>query len=72
MESNEFEFHIPEFAERYFEIKINETKNLGSHMLMWGECVNRVEFKSGPGHLYHIHFLHYLYQKRNGYSYRLV
>jgi hypothetical protein len=70
--SKTFEFYFPDWAERYFEIKINRTKNLGSHMLLWGECINRVEINNGPGHLYHIHFLHHLYQKRKGYTYRLV
>jgi flavin reductase (DIM6/NTAB) family NADH-FMN oxidoreductase RutF len=72
IQSDHFGFYIPEWADRYTEIKITRTMSLGSHMLLWGEAVNEKILKMSSGHLYHIHFLHYLYQKRKGYAYPLV
>jgi hypothetical protein len=58
-------FPIPEFVTSYHEIRITDTKNLGSHMLMLGESMHH-EIKTQPATpLYHIHFLLYLMQKRN-------
>jgi len=71
-QSDNFGFYIPEWAERYNEIKIERTINLGSHMLLWGQSVNEKTLKPSAGHLFHIHFLHYLYQQRKGYAYPLV
>lgn len=67
-----FDFYIPEWAEKYSEINILKTKNLGSHMLLWGEIANETILSDASPHLYHIHFLHYLYQQRNNYAYPLV
>ena len=71
-QSDSFGFYIPEWAERYNEIKIERTMNLGSHMLLWGKSVNEKILTSSSGHLFHIHFLHHLYQQRKGYAYPLV
>jgi flavin reductase (DIM6/NTAB) family NADH-FMN oxidoreductase RutF len=70
--SENFGFYIPDWAESYKEIKIERTINLGSHMLLWGEVINQVTLKTHTSHLFHIHFLLYLHQKRKGFSYQLV
>jgi hypothetical protein len=72
IKSEIFDFPIPVWANSYKEIRIVETMNLGSHMLLWGEEVNE-KYLSGPSrHLFHIHFLHYLHQKGRGLAYQLV
>ena len=40
--------------------------NLGSHMLLWGEEINEKYLSEPHGHLFHIHFLHYLHQSKEG------
>jgi flavin reductase (DIM6/NTAB) family NADH-FMN oxidoreductase RutF len=70
--SENFEFYIPEWVESYKEIRIEKTINLGSHMLLWGEVVNQKTLKTHASHLYHIHFLLYLHQKKKGFRYQLV
>ena len=68
-QSASFGFYIPDWANSYTEIKIVKSINLGSHMLLWGESVNKKEIKPSSGHLFHIHFLLYLRQKKNGFNY---
>jgi len=70
--TSNFEFYIPEWAENYKEIKILETINLGSQMLLWGEVVNEKTLNSFESYLYHIHFLLYLHQQKKGQSYQLA
>jgi hypothetical protein len=65
-------FPIPEWANSYKEIRIVNTMNLGSHMLLWGEEINEKILSKPSGHLFHIHFLYWLHQKRKGISYPLV
>ena len=67
-----FGFPIPAWANRYKEIRIVSTMNLGSHMLLWGEEINEKYLSESHGHLFHIHFLHYLHQKSKGLDYRLI
>lgn len=67
-----FGFLIPEWADGYKEVQILKTKNLGSHMLLWGEIINEKTLKQSPGNLYHIHFLLYYHQKLKRTDYRLV
>jgi hypothetical protein len=67
--SKNFEFHIPAWAENYKEIKILATKNLGSHMLLWGESKETTVVNDKAQHLFLIHFLHYLRQKKRGETY---
>jgi len=62
--SKNFEFYIPDVAESYKEVHILRNTDLGSHMLLWGETVGE-ERTTVPGdHLYLVHFLHFLYQKK--------
>lgn len=70
--SETFGFPIPEWANRYKEIRIVSTMNLGSHMLLWGEEVYEKYIHESRGHLFHIHFLHYLHQKKRGLNYPLI
>ncbi|HXB28721.1 MAG TPA: hypothetical protein VNW49_02825 [Puia sp.] len=70
--SKNFGFYVPEWADGYKEIRILKTINLGSHMLLWGEVLDECTLKSSTGHLFHIHYLLYLYQKRKGTVYRAV
>ncbi len=72
IESGSFGFPIPAWANSYKEIQIVKTMNLGSHLLLWGEEVNKKELTTPTGHLYHVHFLHYLHQKKKGLDYPLV
>lgn len=70
--SQNFNFYLPEWVDSYKEINILKTINLGSHMLLWGEVSNECVLKSSTKHLFHIHYLLYLYQKRKGLVYPLV
>jgi hypothetical protein len=72
IQSETFDFPIPAWANSYKEIRIINTMNLGSHMLLWGEEINEKFLNDPHGHLYHIHFLHYLHLKRKGLAYPLV
>ncbi len=70
--SNQFGFPVPEWVEKYNEIQITKTINLGSQMLLWGESQQETVLKPSSPHLYHIHFLLHLFQKRSGNSYPLA
>ena len=67
-----FGFLIPEWADSYKEIQILRTKNLGSHMLLWGEILHEKKLRESSGNLYHIHFLLYYHQKLKAADYLLV
>jgi hypothetical protein len=71
-QTENFQFFIPEWADSYKEIQIVKTKNLGSHMLLWGEIVNEKILRESSGNLYHIHFLLYYHQKLKGANYPLA
>ncbi len=70
--SESFDFPVPEWVNSYKEIQINGTLNLGSHMLLWGEEINEKFLSKPSGHLFHIHFLHYLHLVKSGRPYPLV
>jgi hypothetical protein len=70
--SERFDFYVPDWVNSYKEISITKTINLGSHMLLWGKVQNECELKKITGHLFHIHYLLYLYQKRKGILYPAV
>jgi hypothetical protein len=72
LRSEKFHFPVPEWAVGYKEIEIEKTINLGSHMLLWGKEINEQVLGDTGGHLFHVHFLHYLHQKKRGLDYRLV
>jgi hypothetical protein len=67
--SKSFGFPVPEWAEKYNEIHITQTMNLGSHMLLWGESQTEEVINPSLGNLYHIHFLLALFQQRQGLGY---
>jgi len=71
-QTNNFGFLIPEWADSYKEIQILKTKNLGSHMMLWGEIINEKTLKQPSDNLYHIHFLLYYHQKLKKQNYRVV
>jgi hypothetical protein len=71
-QTDNFGFLIPEWAESYKEIQILKTKNLGSHMMLWGEIINKKTLKQPSDNLYHIHFLLYYHQKLKKQDYRVV
>jgi hypothetical protein len=60
-----FGFYVPEWTESYREIRIRKTIDLGSHLLLWGEPVSFQQIGPPCQHLYHIHFLYYLYKYYN-------
>ncbi len=70
--SERYNFPVPEWVYSYKELRINSTMNLGSHMLLWAEEINERVVKKAEGHLFHIHFLHYLGQQKRGLVYPLV
>jgi hypothetical protein len=70
--SENFGFYVPDWVNSYKEINITKTINLGSHMLLLGDVQHECELKKSTGHLFHIHYLLYLYQKRNGILYPAV
>ena len=72
IQSESFGFPVPAWANSYKEIRIVQTMNLGSHMLLWGEEINEKQLNEDAGHLFHIHFLYYLHQQRKGIAYPLV
>ncbi|MEN0052184.1 MAG: hypothetical protein AAGC65_00875 [Mucilaginibacter sp.] len=72
IESEQFGFYVPDWVNSYKEISIIKTINLGSHMLLWGQVQNECELKKSTGHLFHIHYLLYLYQKSKGVLYPAV
>jgi hypothetical protein len=72
IQSETFGFPVPEWANSYKEINIIRHVNLGSHMLLWGEELHHKYISDPRGHLYHIHFLHYLHQHGSGLDYPLV
>jgi len=72
IESEKFHFPVPAWANSYKEIMIEKNINLGSHMLLWGEEINEKKISPPHGHLFHIHFLHYLHQQKKGHAYPLV
>jgi hypothetical protein len=71
-QSELYDFPIPVWASSYKEIRIINTLNLGSHMLLWGEEINEKDLNGPSRNLFHIHFLHYLHQNRKGLAYQLV
>ena len=70
--SKNFGFPVPKDAECYNEIILTRNINLGSHMLLWGESTHKEIIGTGPGYLYHIHFLLDLFLERKGLSYTRV
>jgi len=70
--SKNFAFYVPEWADSYKEVNIKTTINLGSHMLLWGDVQNECTLKAATDHLYHIHYLLYLYHKHKGLTYPVV
>jgi hypothetical protein len=71
-QTQNFGFLIPEWAENYKQIQILKTKNLGSHMMLWGEIIHETTLKQPSNNLYHIHFLLYYHQKLKKQDYRVV
>lgn len=69
--SKEHGFPVPDWALSYREIKVLKSINLGSHMLLWGESSEEQILHPPAGHLYLVHFLHYLYQQGQQAAYPL-
>ena len=61
--SKNFDFYVPSLVESYKEVQIVRSLNLGSHMLLWGEVLEEQVLTAPAGHLFLVHFLHFLYQK---------
>lgn len=70
--SVQFGFPVAIWTERYKEIRIIKTIDLGSHMLMWGEVINEEVLNPSTSHLFHIHFLQYFHQHAKGFVHELV
>ena len=72
VQSKNFKFYIPAWAESYKEIQILKTLDLGSHMLLWGESNEKNMLNKPANHLFLIHFLQYLRQKMDSSVYDLA
>ena len=72
VQTEQFDFYIPDWAQSYKEIQIIKTIDLGSHMLLWGEVVNEKEITPPTKNLFHIHFLESIYLNKNGINYQAV
>ena len=72
MPSKSHGFYVPDWALSYREINIQQTLNLGSHMLLWGESSEEQLLQAPTSHLYLVHFLHHLYQQAHGRAYPLT
>lgn len=72
VQSSNWGFYVPVWAEGYKEIRISQTINMGSHMLMWGEPVAEKALTNPAGHLYLLHFLHWLQEKNRGHVHRVI
>jgi hypothetical protein len=70
--TRQFGFPIPDWVESYKEVKIHKTVDIGSHMLLYGEWTEDVVLKSPTPRLHHIHFLHFLNQKKRVGAYPVV
>jgi flavin reductase (DIM6/NTAB) family NADH-FMN oxidoreductase RutF len=68
--TGQFGMYVPDWATSYREVKIARTLNLGSHMMLWGETVNQSALGPAAENFFHVHFLHYLHQKKRGVPYR--
>ncbi|MCF6128465.1 hypothetical protein L1S35_02195 [Flavobacterium sp. AS60] len=64
LETNLYQFPIPESVIQYDEIEILKTLNLGSHMLLFGKTINTIVVNENTANLYHIHFLTHLNQNQ--------
>jgi len=72
IESENYGFYVPDWVDNYKEVTIKKAIDLGSHMLLWGTWDKEKIFRPETAHLYHIHFLQYLHQKRKGINYQIV
>jgi flavin reductase (DIM6/NTAB) family NADH-FMN oxidoreductase RutF len=72
LQTEQFGFYIPDWAESYKEIQIIKTIDLGSHMLLWGEVVNEKKLTASTNGLFHIHFLESIFLKKNRINYQTV
>lgn len=65
-------YYLPEWVESYKEIRIGQTKDLGSHMLLCGAWEEEVVLKPATPRLHHIHFLYFLWAKGARLGYPIV
>jgi flavin reductase (DIM6/NTAB) family NADH-FMN oxidoreductase RutF len=56
-----FQFYYPVWVQGYKEVRIRQTFDMGSHMLLWGEIEREERVNAGEDHSYLIHFLQYLH-----------
>jgi hypothetical protein len=61
-------FYYPSWILGYKEIRIHQTFNMGSHMLLWGEIEGEEKINDGNDHSYLIHFLQYLHLRGKGHG----
>jgi hypothetical protein len=62
--STNFNFPVPAFALNYNELRVEKTKDLGSHMLIWTQSQHEEIVSEPADGFYHIHFLQHLLQSR--------
>jgi hypothetical protein len=56
-------YYLPEWVESYKEMRIGNTQDLGSHMLLCAKWDEEVILRPATPRLHHIHFLYFLHQK---------
>ncbi|MBS1687763.1 MAG: flavin reductase family protein [Bacteroidetes bacterium] len=60
VKSELYAFPVPAFSASYKEVKIINSKKIGSHVLMIGKVVNKKEIRPDECSVYHIHFFEYV------------
>jgi flavin reductase (DIM6/NTAB) family NADH-FMN oxidoreductase RutF len=59
LNSEVFDFPVPDFADGYKEIEIISHKKMGYHMLLVGKVVNKRNIRENSASLYHVGFLQF-------------
>jgi flavin reductase (DIM6/NTAB) family NADH-FMN oxidoreductase RutF len=72
VKTENFGFYVPAWTECYKEIKILNTIDLGSHMLLWGKVENTQFLNPCQDHLFLIHFFQYMRLKQEHSDYSLA
>jgi hypothetical protein len=62
--TGDYGFYYPAWVQGYKEVRIQQTFNMGSHMLLWGQVEGEEKVNEGDDHSYLIHFLQYLHSAR--------
>jgi flavin reductase (DIM6/NTAB) family NADH-FMN oxidoreductase RutF len=62
--SEKLRMPVADFAVNYYELKLRQSKTLGSHVLLVCEVIHRQRAHEQAQHLYHVHTIHALHKQR--------